>query len=135
MLEKTFDESLATVDIANIDLSTGSTTFYKAGSAPSVLRQNGKVKKVESTSLPAGILNDISFDATTVKCKLGDVVVLMSDGETSGGCNWIKDEITSFRDGKAQDLAERLCIRASQQENENRENDITILCAILNEVV
>jgi hypothetical protein len=28
-----------------------------------------------------------------------------------------------------------LCMRASQQENENRENDITILCAILNEVV
>ncbi len=135
LLEKSFYESLATVDIANIDLSTGSTTFYKAGAAPSVLRQNGKVKKVESTSLPAGILNDISFDTTTVKCKLGDVVVLMSDGATSGGCDWIKDEITSFRDGKAQDLAERLCIRASQQENENRENDITILCAILNEVV
>lgn len=133
LLKKSTDESLATVDIVSIDLCSGSTEFYKAGSAPSILCQNGKVKKVKSTSLPAGILNDISFDTTTVKCKLGDVVVLMSDGATSGGCDWIKDEILSFRDGNAQELAEHLCMRARQQIIDDCEEDITVLCAILND--
>ena len=135
LLEKSFDESLATVDIASIDLFTGSVKLYKAGAASSILRRDGKIKKVESTSLPAGILSDISFDTTRVKYKVGDIIVLMSDGAISNGCNWIKDEIESFHDGKAQDLAEHLCVHARQQITDKCDRDITILCAILNEAV
>ena len=132
LLEKSTDESLATVDIASIDLSTGSTEFYKAGAAPSILCQKDKIKKIKSTSLPAGVLRDISFDTALVKCKVGDIIVLLTDGAISNGCDWIKDEILSFRDGNAQELAEHLCMCAQQQITDECESDITILCAILN---
>lgn len=126
------EETLATVDIASIDLSTGSTEFYKAGAAPSILCQKDKIKKIKSTSLPAGVLRDISFDIALVKCKVGDIIVLLTDGAISNGCDWIKDEILSFRDGNAQELAEHLCMCAQQQITDECESDITILCAILN---
>lgn len=126
------EESLATVDIVSIDLCSGSTEFYKAGSAPSILCQNGKVKKVKSTSLPAGVLRDISFDTALVKCKVGDIIVLLTDGAISNGCDWIKDEILSFRDGNAQDLAEHLCMCARQYITDDCGEDITVLCAVLN---
>lgn len=126
------EESLATVDIVSVDLCSGSAEFYKAGSAPSIIFHNGKVKKVKSISLPAGVLRDISFDTALVKCKVGDIIVLLTDGAISNGCDWIKDEILSFRDGNAQDLAEHLCMCACQQTTDDYEEDITVLCAILN---
>ncbi len=135
MLFKSTDESLATVDIASIDLYTGTTELYKAGAAPSILRRSGRTGKAESTSLPAGILRDVSFDTALIKCKVGDIVVLLSDGATSEGCDWIREEIESFRDGKAQDLAEHLCMCARRRRTDKREDDITVLCAILNKAV
>ena len=135
MLFKSTDESLATVDIASIDLYTGTTELYKAGAAPSILRRNGRTGKAESTSLPAGILRDVSFDTALIKCKVGDIVVLLSDGATSEGCDWIRQEIEAFRDGKAQDLAEHLCMCARRRRTDKREDDITVLCAILNKAL
>ena len=135
MLFKSTDESLATVDIASIDLYTGMTELFKAGAAPSILRRNGRTGKAESSSLPAGILRDISFDTALVKCRVGDIVVLLSDGATSEGCDWIRSEIESFKDGKAQDLAEHLCMSARRRRTDKREDDITVLCAILNKAV
>ena len=135
MLFKSTDESLATVDIASIDLYTGTTELYKAGAAPSILRRSGRTGKAESTSLPAGILRDVSFDTALIKCKVGDIVVLLSDGATSEGCDWIREEIEAFRDGKAQDLAEHLCMCARRRRTDKREDDITVLCAILNKAI
>lgn len=135
MLFKSTDESLATVDIASIDLYTGMTELYKAGAAPTIVRRSGKTGKAESTSLPAGILREIGFDKAAVKCKIGDIIVLMSDGATSEGTDWIRAEIESWQDGSAQDLAEHLCACAKRRRTEKRQDDITVLCAILNKAV
>ena len=135
MLFKSTDESLATVDIASIDLFTGQTQLCKAGAAPTIIRRSGKTGKAESTSLPAGILREIGFDKATVKCKIGDIVVLMSDGVTSQGTDWIRAEIESWRDGSAQDLATHLCNCAKRRRNTDHDDDITVLAAILNKAV
>lgn len=135
MLFKSTDESLATVDIASIDLYTGVTELYKAGAAPTIFKRNGHTAKAESTSLPVGILRDISFDKARVKCRIGDVIVLLSDGATSDGCDWIRNEIENFNGNKAQDLAEHLCLCARRRRNDKHEDDITVLCAILNKAI
>ncbi len=132
MLFKSTDESLATVDVASIDLFTGETQLYKAGAAPTIVRRSGKTGKAESTSLPAGILREIGFDRATIKCKTGDIIVLMSDGATGSGIDWIRTEIEAWRDGSAQKLAEHLCNCAKRRRNDNHEDDITVLVAILN---
>jgi len=132
MLFKSTDESLATVDVASIDLFTGETQLYKAGAAPTVVRRSGKTGKAESTSLPAGILREIGFDKAVIKCKTGDIIVLMSDGATGAGTDWIRAEVEAWRDGSAQSLAERLCECAKRRRNDNHEDDITVLAAILN---
>ncbi len=135
MLFKSTDESLATVDIASIDLYTGQTSLYKAGAAPTIVRRSGKTGKAESSSLPAGILREIGFDKATIRCKVGDIVVLVSDGATSQGTDWLRAEIESWRDGKAQDLADHLCLCARRRNGEKRQDDITVMCAILNKAV
>ncbi|MBQ4119646.1 MAG: SpoIIE family protein phosphatase [Clostridia bacterium] len=131
MLFKSTDESLATIDIASIDLHTGTLELYKAGAAPTIVRRSGKTGKAESTSLPVGILRDVGFDKAVVKCRIGDIVVLMSDGATTEGTDWIRAEVESWRDGTAQDLSDRLCLCARRRGSEKRKDDITVMCAIL----
>lgn len=135
MLFKSTDESLATVDVASIDLFTGYTELYKAGAAPTIVRRSGRTGKAESTSLPAGILRDIGFDRAAVKCKVGDIIVMMSDGATADGTDWIRDEIEAWQDGSAQALAERLCEGAKRRRNDSHADDITVLTAILKKSV
>ncbi len=135
MLFKSTDESLATVDVASIDLFTGQTELYKAGAAPTVIRRSGRTGKAESTSLPAGILRDIGFDRASVKCKVGDIVVLMSDGAVNDGTDWIREELEHWGNGTAQDLAQRLCEGAKRRRTDAHEDDITVLTAILNKSV
>ncbi len=131
MLFKSTDESLATIDIASVDLHTGAVELYKAGAAPTIVRRSGKTGKAESNSLPAGILRQIGFDKATIKCKIGDIIVLVSDGATNEGTDWIRAEVEAWRDGTAQNLADRICTCAIRRKNEKRRDDITVMCAIL----
>lgn len=135
MLFKSTDESLATIDIASIDLYTGQTELYKAGAAPTIVRRSGRTGKAESTSLPAGILREIGFDKATIKCKIGDIVVMMSDGAMADGTDWIRAEIEAWQDGSAQELAEKLCESAKRRRTDKHEDDITVITAILNKSV
>lgn len=135
MLFKSTDESLATVDIASIDLFTGRVELYKAGAAPTLVRRSGRTGKAESTSLPAGILREVSFDKAVVRCKENDIVVLMSDGAVSEGTEWIKDEIEGFTDGTAEQLSERICEGAKRRRTDGHEDDITVMTAVIKRAV
>ncbi len=135
MLFKSTDESLATVDISCVDLFSGRCDLLKAGAAPTIIRRNGKSGRAQSTSLPAGILREVGFDKATVKLSPGDVVVMMSDGAVTEGTEWISAEIESWRDGNAQNLAEHIMRSARRRRNDNHDDDITVLAAIIERAV
>lgn len=131
MLFKSTDESLATLDIVSIDLFTGKTELLKAGAAPTIVRRSGKAGKAQSTSLPAGILRNVSFDKAVISLKNKDVIVMMSDGAASEGTDWISAEIESFGDGSAQALAEKISKGAKRRRTDKREDDITVIAAVI----
>ena len=85
--------------------------------------------------MPAGILREVSFDKAVLKCKIGDIVVLMSDGVICDGIDWIKKEIEEWSNGTAQELAERLCNGARRRRNDCRQDDITVMAAILKKAI
>ena len=134
MLFKSTDESLATVDITCIDLFSGRCDLLKAGAAPTVVRRNGKSGKAQSTSLPAGILRDVGFDKASVKLRAGDIVIMMSDGVTSEGTEWICAEAEGWQ-GRAQDLAEHIAKCAKRRRSDNHQDDITVMAAIIERAV
>ncbi|MBR6902788.1 MAG: SpoIIE family protein phosphatase [Clostridia bacterium] len=132
MLFKSADESLATMDIASVDLFTGAVELYKAGAAPTLVRRSGRTGKATSTSMPVGILTEVSFDRAGIKLHTGDILVLLSDGAVFDGTDWIRAEIERFSLGSAQDLAERLCVCAESRRQDGHADDITVLTAIIN---
>ncbi len=135
LLFKSTDESLATLDISSIDLFTGKVELLKVGAAPTVIRRNGRTGKAQSTSLPAGILRDIGFDKATVNLRAGDILLMMSDGAVSAGTDWICAELEAFRDGEAQDLADKIVRLARQRRDDGHDDDITVIAAILEKAV
>ena len=135
MLFKSSDESLATMDIASIDLFTGQTELYKAGAAPTIVRRNGRAGRAESQSLPVGILKEVSFDRAGIRLRCDDILLLVSDGVTFDGTEWIREEVERWENGGAQDLAEHICDCAKRRYLGNRPDDITVLAAIIEKTV
>lgn len=132
MLFKSTDESLATVDIAVIDLYNGKTDLLKAGAAPSVVRRSGRTGKAESSSLPVGILREIGFDKATIKLKKGDILLMMSDGVSGDNNDWLCEELAAWGEGSAQQLSEHISALALRRRNTARRDDITVMAVILN---
>lgn len=135
MLFKSTDESLATMDIASIDLFTGATELYKAGAAPTMVRRGGHSGRAESNSLPIGILKDVGFDRAGIKLHANDILLMVSDGVTFDGTEWIRNELEAWRDGGAQDLAEHICDCARRRRVDGRPDDITVIAAIVEKTV
>lgn len=131
MLFKSTDESLATMDIASVDLFTGATELYKAGAAPTLVRRGGKSGRAESESLPIGILRDVSFDRAGIRLKTNDILLMVSDGVTFDGTEWIRNELEAWRDGGAQDLAEHISDCARRRRINGKADDITVIAAII----
>ncbi len=131
MLFKSTDESLATVDVACIDLLNGRTELLKAGAAPTVMRRSGRCGVAKSNSLPAGILREVGFDRAAVKLKAGDILVMMSDGATTEGTDWICAELEKAEDTRAETLARHLAHCARRRITDTRADDITVMVAII----
>ena len=131
MIFKSTDESTATVDIAAVDLHTGRCDLLKAGAAPTLVRRSGRTGKAQSTSLPAGILRDISFDKATIRLRPGDILLLMSDGATAEGTDWICAELENWENGSAQELSEKISLSAKRRRQDNHEDDITVMALII----
>jgi stage II sporulation protein E len=134
MLYKSTDESLSTLDISCIDLFNGRTELMKAGAAPTIVRRNGRTGRAECKSLPAGILHEVGFDRAVVTLKEGDVLVMMSDGASFDGTDWICAEIEAF-EGDAKQLSERLATVARRRRHDGHDDDITVFAAVVEKAV
>ncbi len=74
------DECFTTLDLIEIDLYEKKAGFMKAGACPSFVLRDENVYKVNSATLPAGIVSKITAEETKIGLKDGDVIVMLSDG-------------------------------------------------------
>lgn len=128
LLVKSGEESLATLDIACIDLFTGKVEFMKAGAPTSFVKNKGKVAAVEAPSLPVGILTDVKFSSACVNLQKEDVILMVSDGVVNMGDDWIKKDLEDLNFDDMDKLAEHIVSKAvKQNEQEDHDDDVTAL--------
>ncbi len=125
MLAKGTEESLATLDIVCIDLFTGKTLLRKAGAAGSVLRRRKRTEWLEAKSAPVGILPEVRFAKSEKQMDAGDLLVLVSDGVTAAGTDWLCDAVENFAGNDPQLLAEQIVSRAVKERADGREDDVS----------
>ena len=125
LMIKSEDESLSTVDLAEVDLYSGMLTLKKAGAATTYVRRGSRVMAREMPSLPAGILNNIKFSTDTLKLSAGDVIVMISDGVITGDEKWLERLIRTWREGSTQELAQAVVEEAIRRRESTKDDDIT----------
>lgn len=131
---KSDDESLSTLDVAEIDLFDGSTVILKAGAAPSFYTFSGKVRDIEIPSTPLGILSNVKFNRYSLRLHGGDILVMVSDGILGCGNIWLKDEIKAFSGGTdASGFSENVLSSARRRCGKNFD-DMTIITAVAEEI-
>jgi len=125
LMAKSSDESLSTLDIVCVDLFTGKTEFRKAGAAGSFIRRGRRVDYYEEISLPVGIMNGSSFAYFDHNLKENDIIVMVSDGATVCGTDFIKEIIENFEDDDPAYLAKQIVSEARKQRSDGHEDDVT----------
>ncbi len=131
MLIRTGEESIATLDIAVVNLYDGTVSFFKAGASFSVVLKHLKLLKIEKPSLPIGILRESVFEKTEIKLRDGDSLVLMSDGVPINAVSVWKDILRASYGGDAGETADKLSKAALLNSEKDMPDDITVMCGML----
>ncbi|MDR0883027.1 MAG: SpoIIE family protein phosphatase [Oscillospiraceae bacterium] len=126
LMAKSAEESLATLDAAVFDPYSGELNLYKAGAAASILRTHGVPEKLESDSLPAGILRNISFAKLSRTLHEEDLCVLFSDGAVPETLESLEALIV-HGDTATADLAQGILSTALQQIPPDEQDDATVI--------
>jgi len=118
-----------TVDLFQLDLYSGSGTICKLGAAPTYLRRNGQVERLEGSSLPAGLSGaHCTPDLFPVKLEAGDCVVLVSDGVATGRDDgWLQQLLTEFDGLSPQELAGRILRESGRRTGGGDDRTVMVL--------
>ena len=97
----------------------------------SFVRKNRKCRIIEGASLPVGILRDIEFSRESICLSPGDIIVMVSDGVTVFGTDWIESEIEKYLRSDAENLARKIAMKAVEKSVKATQDDITVVVGIL----
>lgn len=73
-------ECSSSVDLLEIDLASGKSSFIKSGAAPSFVKRGDKVFKLHSKTAPIGIMKNLDAEQLDFCLQENDTVVMVSDG-------------------------------------------------------
>ena len=120
-------ECSATVDLAEIDLITGEACFVKSGAAPSFVVRGGNLYKLQSKTVPIGIMHELDAEKIRFDLAEGDILIMMSDGITQSLEDgvWLANLITYEWDDNLSVMAEKIIDNAAI--NNRRSDDMTVI--------
>lgn len=136
LIIKANKETFSTVDMLSINLINGNAQFIKIGAAGAFIRNKNGVKKIDSTSLPIGILKNVDAEISRFGISDGDVIVMMSDGVTAAYTGdsrdaWIYEEIIKINTKDPQIIADNFIKKAKNLSGEHVKDDMTVLVAVV----
>ena len=78
-----------------------------------------------------GIIQGINFDSKELKLSKGDIIVMVTDGATSSGTEWISDELNLIYNKNADQIAKKIIESAKKRSDPKHIDDITVLVSKL----
>ena len=74
------DERSVALDIFKYDLQSGEGVFVKSGAAVSYVKRGASLFRVRSETAPLGLMQKIDSERVRIEARVGDFVIMMSDG-------------------------------------------------------
>lgn len=90
-----------------------------------------KTEYLEAKSVPVGILPEIAFARSEKDLDAGDMLVMVSDGVTASGTEWLCDLIANYEDDDPQALSERIVERAVKDRADGHEDDVSAVVLLI----
>ena len=111
-------ECSSTVDLLELDLMTGEGTFLKSGAAPSFVVRGKVVRRLQSGTVPIGILNTLDVQKTDFPLRAGDTVVMVSDGILQGDeeGEWLTSYLSGIATQTPEEIVYQICRRCTEYE-------------------
>ena len=129
LLVKSHEESLATLDCIRVDLFSGKCEFYKAGAPKSYVVKENSLTKCELTSMPAGILRGVEFAKRTTLLNTDDEIIMMSDGITDVGDDWLEEFLKLETSFDPNEKAKAILRLALENSDEKHRDDMSVIVA------
>jgi stage II sporulation protein E len=125
-------DTFSALDVLVFDTRTGVADVVKLASPPSFVKKSEVVVRLDSSSLPLGIVGEITPSITTRQVEDGDVFVLVSDGVADCFDGDALSGVINNADGRnPQKLAEYVLGEAIRRKTKDKEDDMTVLtCGI-----
>lgn len=131
MLLRSKKEIIMGIDLIVIDLISGLCESFKAGAAPTFLIRDGIPYEAGGASLPIGMMEDTDLIYNKYNIAHGDRIVMVSDGFTGQGTEWIRNYLTEVcmeEDIPSLDISSGLTERAKKL-GLNKKDDLTVITA------
>lgn len=74
------DGMFSTVDLCSVNLYSGVCDFLKAGACTTFIKRDQWVEAISSTSIAAGLTQQLDYDTATKKVYDGDFIIMVTDG-------------------------------------------------------
>lgn len=122
-------DMFSALDVSVVDLKSGEVDFIKQGATIGFVKNSNQIAKIESNSLPIGVLDKISPKVTKTVLTTDDTVIMLSDGivDAFGEEEALQDYLMSLPNKNPQDLAETILNRAKSRQKNYPKDDMTVL--------
>lgn len=123
------EETFSCLDVASVNLDTGSADIVKIGSPVGFLLSGEELKILEGESLPLGMLEAVHPATSRITMNKDDFLVFMSDGVTSafGSLSDLCAYLSEQRPVNPQSFAEEILKKALGCYGGKAEDDMTVL--------
>lgn len=126
------EEKFCTVDLNNIDLYSGETSFIKVGSASSFIKRANGVEVIDSKTLPIGVLDKLDVEVIEKNVSNGDLIIMISDGvldydnNSLGKTEWMVDYLKDTNCSDPKELSSKLLAKAKEMSGGRVKDDMMI---------
>ncbi len=125
-------ECSSTVDLLELDLMTAEAVFIKSGASPSFVVRDRVVQRLQAGTAPIGIIRAVDMQSTPFRLRVGDTVVLISDGilQDDPECEWISRFLADAAVLTPEEIVYHICLHASKGEEHDDCSALAIrICA------
>ena len=125
MLTKSKEEAFATLDVLRFDLDSCGLTVIKSGSAPTLIRHCGNVRKVSAQTFPVGMYERSEAYIADCEFSEGDIAIMFSDGISENEYLFVKELLLGSSDLKS--IVDEICSKSDKFNPNDRSDDVTVI--------
>lgn len=121
-----------TLDISDVDLNTGKVKMIKAGGAVTFIKRKGMVRYYSPSSLPLGVIDDVTSYRHEEMLEDGDYLIMISDGVADSLPFYDKEKqlvriISETKEEKPERMAEHILEECRYYNGICNKDDMTVL--------